>query len=80
MKQLSIQLPDELGELLEAERQRRAVTTEDLVQAALVAYLQEDEASAPPIPFVGLGRSGRGDIASRAEEYLDAGWQNAGNR
>ncbi len=72
MKRTTI-LADE-GLMLEARRlaeeSGRSVTA--IIHEALAEYLTRHRPQSKPISFIGIGRSGRGDIAERAEEILAA--------
>ena len=70
MRRTTILLPDELADQLDYERRRRNRSTAAIVREALTEYLAGGKSSANPLPFVGLGRSGRRDTARKAETIL----------
>lgn len=79
MKRITIVVPDDLNLRLQHERRRRDVSVAAVVREALESYLGAP-GSPQEIPFAGVGRSGRGDIARRAEEILDRDWDQLRDR
>ena len=73
MKRITIVVPDELNVRLQQERRRRDVSIAVVVREALEAYLGSSDLP-DDVPFAGVDRSGRHDIATRAEEILDQAW------
>jgi hypothetical protein len=68
----TILVDDDIAELLEYERRRRDSSTAAIVREALTQYLTKT--AAKPLPFVGLGGSGRLDTARKAETILSREW------
>jgi Ribbon-helix-helix protein, copG family len=79
MKRITFAVPDDLNSLLENERRRRDVPTASVIREALATYLAGGE-PAQRLPFIGLGRSGHHDTASRIDDLLAEGWDAAGDR
>ena len=46
------------------------VSVAELIRRALGAFVLQYHSSKPPLSFVGIGRSGRPDVAERSEELL----------
>jgi hypothetical protein len=70
MRRTTILLGDDLAELLDSERRRRDRSTAAIVREALTEYLAGGKSVSKPLPFVGLGGSGRRDTARKAELIL----------
>lgn len=70
MRRTTILLQDDLADQLDYERRRRNSSTAAIVREALTEYLAGGKARAKPLPFVGLGRSGKHDTARKAETIL----------
>ena len=75
MKRTTVNFPDELGARLRHEAEHRGTTVSAVTRAALEAYLDPKRLS-----LIGLGRSGRSDVAQRVEEILREEWGHRGNR
>ena len=74
MKRTSVVLPDELATLVDLERQRRNVSTAEIIRQALASYLGVDGSPPQHLSFIGIGASGYTDTASRMEEILAEEW------
>ena len=74
MNHTTVALPDELAELLDEERQRRAVPAATIIREALTAYLPRRDGASGQLPFIGIGRSGAHDTAREAEAILEREW------
>lgn len=69
MKRISVDLPNDLGTLLEFEQRRRAVAIDEIVRDALTAYLVT--AGEPKhLSFIGIGQSGQHDTAGNIDAIL----------
>jgi predicted transcriptional regulator len=73
MKRTTISLPDDLAKMAAREAERRRISVSELAREALADHLGVN-GERREIPFANLGSSGRGDIASRHEEYLAQTW------
>jgi len=65
----SISLPKSLVRRLKVEAKMRKKPASAIVRTALERYFDRAEPEALP-PFVGIGASGRRDIAERSEELI----------
>lgn len=74
MMRTTITLPDDLGQEVKREAQRRRVSIATVAREALREHVQGG-ATAPA--FIGIGASGRHDTARRAEEILAREWGDA---
>jgi hypothetical protein len=79
MKRITLVIPDDLNALIQQERRRRDVSAATVIRDALEAYLGGSD-QPREIPWAGVGRSGRSDIAARAEEILEQDWQRLRDR
>lgn len=70
MKRITFVISDDLYTRLQHERRRRDVSAAIVVREALEAYLGALD-QPRGVPFAALERSGRGDVARRAEEILE---------
>jgi Arc/MetJ-type ribon-helix-helix transcriptional regulator len=75
MRRATISLPDELARDVEREAQRRRVSVSEVAREALREHL--DGRAASGLSFIGIGSSGGGDTARRAEEILAREWGDA---
>jgi len=55
---------------LQAIARETGVSVAELIRRALEAFVDQYRSSKPPLSFVGIGRSGRPDVAERSEELL----------
>ncbi len=74
MKRTTVMLPEDLAALLEMERQRRNLSTAEVIREALAAYLRGENAQRKRLRFAALGRSGHRDTAREAESILAREW------
>lgn len=66
-------LPDELARLVELERERRGISTADLVRQSLEAFLKT-RTDRPRYSFIGIAHSGASAPAANIEQYLAEHW------
>jgi hypothetical protein len=52
---------------------RRGITLAEVTREALSAYVSKHAGGRKSLSIIGIGRSGRGDVAERAEELLREG-------
>ncbi len=75
---LTVNLPGELGEALEAEAARRGQTPErlaaDLLAAGLLAPRHPQDGTQRVLAFAAIGESTSGDSAADADEMLAEGF------
>jgi len=73
MIRTTISLPEELMALVDQERRRHGISASEVIRRAVEAQF-----TTPPEPrplrIASLGRSGRTDVAERAEEILAEEW------
>jgi predicted transcriptional regulator len=74
MKRTTISLPDDMAQALGREARRRGTSVSAIAREALAERLHLRAGEVRELPFVGLGRSGKGDTARRAEEILAEEW------
>src|SRR3954451_13986337 len=73
MKRTTVMIPDQIAELLDAERRRRDVSSALVIREALERYLLEP--SKPRVlKIAALGDSGVSDTSARMEEILADDW------
>jgi hypothetical protein len=75
MKRTTISLPDDLAARLEREAERRRTSVSEVIRWLAVRHFGLDRPR--DVPFASLGRSGRTDVSSRADEFLSAEWRDA---
>ena len=76
MKRTTIFIDESLERDLQALAERQGRSRAAVVRLALERYVKREKQKAElELGFVGIGRSGRSDIAERHEEYL---WQDLG--
>ena len=80
MKRTTITLSDDLAQVLERERRRRATSASALVREALAEYLVVSPARPRKIPFAALGRSGHRHTARDMDHILAREWSIARHR
>ena len=73
MRRTTVMLPDDLAKLVELERQRRNISTADLVRQSLEAFLKE-RTDRPRYSFIGIARSDGSVAAVDIDEYLAGHW------
>ena len=64
---------DTLGKLREIAR-RRNTTLSEIIRTALKRYVSRRHPRTRPLSLIGIGRSGRKDVAEHAEELLGKGF------
>jgi Ribbon-helix-helix protein, copG family len=74
MKRTTISLPDDMAKALDREARRRGTSVSAIAREALAERLHLRPGEPRELPFVGLGRSGAGDTARRAEDILADEW------
>jgi hypothetical protein len=74
MKRTTVFAEDTLLDALRAIARRRGVTLAEVTRDALSAYVSKHGSGRKPLSIIGIGRSGRRDIAERAEELLKEGF------
>jgi hypothetical protein len=73
MTVLPIQTDDQLMTALRLMAEQQATTVESLIRDVLAAYVKlRGEPEKKTYSFIGIGKSGRGDLSVRAEEILTA--------
>jgi Arc/MetJ-type ribon-helix-helix transcriptional regulator len=80
MKRITISLPDDYATLVSREARRRGDSVSEVIRRALASALGLSGEEARPIPFAGLGRSGRRHTARDAEAILSREWGNVRRR
>ncbi|HEY8739260.1 MAG TPA: CopG family transcriptional regulator [Candidatus Dormibacteraeota bacterium] len=73
MHRTTVMLPDDLARLVELERQRRGVSTADLVRQSLEAFLKP-RSDRPRYSFIGIAQSDGNVPAARLDDYLADHW------
>jgi hypothetical protein len=79
MKRITLVIPDELNALIQQERRRRDVSVATVIREALEAHFGGLD-QPREIPWAGIGRSCRSDIAARVEEILEQDWRRLRDR
>lgn len=75
MKRTTISLPDDLAAALDREAHRRAVPVSAVARDALATHLGfRSVDDKRPLPFAGVGRSGRRTTARDMEKLLEKEW------
>ncbi len=74
MKRTTIFADDEVLGALQAIARRRGVTLSEVTREALAVYVSRSQRRRKPLTLTGIGRSGRKDVAERAEELLGEGF------
>jgi hypothetical protein len=70
MKRTTVFVEDRVFDGLRAIARRRGITLAEVTREALSAYVSKHASGRKPLSIIGIGRSGRQDIAERAEELL----------
>lgn len=70
MKRTTIFADEETLSALQRLAKEEGVSLAEIIRKALEAFLAQHRSSRPPLSIVGIGRSGRDDVAERAEELL----------
>jgi hypothetical protein len=74
MKRTTVFADDEVVGALQAIARRRGITLSEVTREALAAYVSRSRRRRKPLTLTGIGRSGRKDVAERAEELLGEGF------
>ena len=74
MKRTTIFADEEVLRKLRAIAKRQDVTLSNVIRTALDRYVARCGGRRPRLSLVGIGRSGRSDVAERAEELLAKGF------
>ena len=67
MKQIAVDLPDDLGDRLQQEANRRGTTVAEFTREAIEAHIEAPQRS---LGAAAAGRSGRSDISERIQELV----------
>lgn len=70
MKRTTVFAEDEVLDALLAMARRRGITLAEITREALAAYVSHHRRKRKPLSLVGIGRSGRNDVAEQAEVLL----------
>ena len=74
--QITVRMPDEIGEKIEALSKRMGLKRSDVVRLALRQFTEEDASDQKSTPFqrvrhlVGIGESGIPDLGTRHRDHL----------
>lgn len=74
MKRTTVFAEDAVLDALRAIARRRGITLAEVTREALSAYVSKRHRGRKSLSIIGVGRSGRRDIAERAEELLKKGF------
>jgi metal-responsive CopG/Arc/MetJ family transcriptional regulator len=74
MKRTTVFADDEVLRQLREIAKRETVTVSDLTRKALQEYVARRRPRRSRLSLIGIGRSGRKDVAERAEEILRKGF------
>ena len=74
MKRTTVFVEDAALDALRAIARRRGITLAEVTREALSAYITKHQARRKTLSIIGIGRSGRRDVAERAEELLKEGF------
>ncbi len=70
MKRTTVFADETTLQSLQARARETGVSVAELIRRALEAFVTQYGSSKPPLSTVGIGRSGRHDVAERSEELL----------
>lgn len=70
MKRTTIFADEEMLSALRQVAQREGISIAEVIRRALNRFISERQGARKPPSFLGIGRSGRKDIAERFEELL----------
>ena len=70
MKRTTIFADEETLLALRSIAKAEGVSLAEIIRKALEAFVAHHRSARPPLSIVGIGRSGRHDVAERAEELL----------
>lgn len=74
MRRTTVFADDDVLDALLAIARRRGVTLAEVTREALAAYVSRHRGGRRRLTFAGIGRSGRRDVAERAEALLKEGF------
>jgi ribbon-helix-helix protein len=74
MKRTTVFVGDTVLDALRAIARRRGIPLAEVTREALSAYVSKHSHKGRSLSIIGIGRSGRRDIAERAEELLKEGF------
>ena len=74
MRRTTVFAEDTVLDALRAIARRRGITLAEVTREALSAYVSKRHGGRKSLSIIGIGRSGRRDIAERAEELLKEGF------
>ncbi len=74
MRRTTVFADDEVLDALQAMARRRGITLAEITREALAAYVSRRQGKRKPLSLAGIGRSGRDDVAERAEDLLKEGF------
>ncbi len=74
MRRTTVFADDSVLDALRAIARRRGITLAEVTREALSAYVSKHRGGRKPLSIIAIGRSGRRDIAERAEELLKEGF------
>ncbi|HSB81531.1 MAG TPA: ribbon-helix-helix protein, CopG family [Candidatus Methylomirabilis sp.] len=74
MRRTTVFVEDKVLDALRAIARRRGITLAEVTREALSAYVSKRRDGGKSLSIIGIGRSGRRDIAERAEELLKEGF------
>ena len=74
MRRTTVFADDEVIGALQAIARRRGVTLSEITREALAVYVARSRRKRKPLSLIAIGRSGRTDIAERAEALLKEGF------
>lgn len=74
MKRTTVFADDEVLRQLRRIAKQENRTLSDVIRTALARYVARRRPRRRSLPLVGVGKSGRGDVAERAEELLGKGF------
>lgn len=70
MKRTTVMLPESYWLALKEVAEREGRSPSEVIREAVAAYVTDRRGPDRP-SFVGMGNSGRGDVAARAEAHLE---------
>lgn len=74
MRRTTVFADDEVLDALLAIARRKGMSLAQITREALAAYVSREQGKRRPLSLAGIGRSGRKDVAERAEDLLKEGF------
>jgi hypothetical protein len=74
MRRTTVFVDDQVLDTLQAIARQRGVSLAEVTREALGDYVARHRGKRRPLTFLGIGRSGRRDVAERFEELLKEGF------